>query len=189
MTREQLIQAMSLMTFTLDVDYTMDQDYDSIQVNPGLNKPLEANLQQVYSEWEYLTTLSFRIEALGDIALLINLYLQGKNVDENDCFNLAGFTSEKIDTNFGWHFKNIQKPNIVALEALAPQRDSDVEQKKWKSLRKERNSRLSSCDWTQLADNSLSVQAKADWQAYRQALRDLPENTQDPLNPSWPLEP
>lgn len=189
MTREQLIQAMSLMTFTLDVDYTIDQDYESITVNPGLDKPSEQSLQEVYNAWEYQNTLSQRIESLGDISSLIEKYLEGKAVEEDDSLNLAGFSVDKIDTPFGWHFKNIQKPNIDDLEALVPQRDSDIEQEDWESLRKERNSRLSSCDWTQLADAQLSTQQKLDWQAYRQALRDLPENTQDPLNPPWPEQP
>lgn len=57
------------------------------------------------------------------------------------------------------------------------------------SLRSQRNTLLSECDWTQLVDSPLSVEEKADWAAYRQLLRDLPENTQDPLNPIWPAKP
>ena len=27
------------------------------------------------------------------------------------------------------------------------------------------------------------------WKTYRQALRDLPANTSDPINPTWPTKP
>jgi hypothetical protein len=52
----------------------------------------------------------------------------------------------------------------------------------WAALRIERDRRLSATDWTQLAD----VPDGARWRPYRQALRDLPALTADPLNPEWP---
>ena len=56
-------------------------------------------------------------------------------------------------------------------------------------LRKERNSKLTKCDWTQNGDVPSETQTK--WQAYRQSLRDLPANTADPTiwNVTWPTEP
>lgn len=59
----------------------------------------------------------------------------------------------------------------------------------WNALRAQRNSKLSACDWTQLSDSPLDATMKANWATYRQALRDLPENTVDPTSPSWPAEP
>jgi hypothetical protein len=56
-------------------------------------------------------------------------------------------------------------------------------------LRIERNSRLNACDWTQLPDAPLSQEEKQAWASYRQALRDVPENTSDLLNPVWPIAP
>lgn len=56
----------------------------------------------------------------------------------------------------------------------------------WSDLRNERNRRLAECDWTQLPDSSVD---KAAWAAYRMALRFLPEATQDPFNPVWPVKP
>lgn len=53
-------------------------------------------------------------------------------------------------------------------------------------LRSDRNAKLSACDWTQAADSPVD---KAAWAIYRQALRDLPSNTVDPLNPVWPTPP
>jgi len=53
-------------------------------------------------------------------------------------------------------------------------------------LRIERDGKLSASDWTQTADAPVDAAA---WATYRQALRDLPANTADPANPSWPTKP
>jgi len=56
-------------------------------------------------------------------------------------------------------------------------------------LRSTRNGLLSDCDWTQLSDAQLTDAKKAEWVTYRQALRDLPANTSDPSNPTYPTKP
>lgn len=57
----------------------------------------------------------------------------------------------------------------------------------WKSLRDERHQRMLDCDWTQSGDQSEEVSEL--WRPYRQALRDLPATTVDPINPIWPTPP
>ena len=52
-------------------------------------------------------------------------------------------------------------------------------------LREERNLRLAETDYLALSDATLSE----DMRTYRQALRDLPDNTSDPANPTWPVKP
>jgi hypothetical protein len=52
-----------------------------------------------------------------------------------------------------------------------------------------RDALLASSDWTQAADSPLSDAKKAEWATYRQQLRDLPANTSDPANPTWPTPP
>jgi hypothetical protein len=59
----------------------------------------------------------------------------------------------------------------------------------WVAMRKERDSRLSACDWTQMPDSPLGVSPKAAWADYRQELRDLPAETEDPSAPTWPSQP
>jgi hypothetical protein len=49
-------------------------------------------------------------------------------------------------------------------------------------VRETRNRLLYESDWTDQHDNE-------DWVAYRQALRDLPANTEDPTHPEWPEPP
>ena len=56
----------------------------------------------------------------------------------------------------------------------------------WEQLRHKRDLLLERCDWTVLADTPTPTAA---WKAYRQALRDLPATTTDPLNPDWPTPP
>jgi hypothetical protein len=55
------------------------------------------------------------------------------------------------------------------------------------SLRSTRNALLEESDWTQYRDVVLSNDAE--WKTYRQALRDLPANTSDPSNPTYPTKP
>lgn len=64
-----------------------------------------------------------------------------------------------------------------------------VKVEKWKDFREERNKLISACDWTQLPNVPLSGAIKYEWETYRQTLRDLPRNTEDPNNPVWPTPP
>tara|TARA_R100000388_G_scaffold94585_1_gene82306 strand:+ start:904 stop:1329 length:426 start_codon:yes stop_codon:yes gene_type:complete len=56
-------------------------------------------------------------------------------------------------------------------------------------LRSTRDNLLTASDWTQLSDSPLSSTKKTEWATYRQALRDLPANTSDFANPTYPTEP
>ena len=63
-------------------------------------------------------------------------------------------------------------------------------------LRSERNIILKNSDWTQLTDSQLSDSKKAEWETYRQALRDLPLTANPTLDSdgnlqgvTWPDEP
>ena len=59
----------------------------------------------------------------------------------------------------------------------------------WQKLRTERNFILMNSDWSQLPHAPLTSSQKTAWVTYRQALRDLPANTEDPKNVTWPLQP
>lgn len=64
------------------------------------------------------------------------------------------------------------RPNPVVLE---------------KVMRNKRDAVLSSTDWTQGQDAPQATKAK--WRAYRQALRDLPQQPGFPENVTWPEPP
>jgi len=53
--------------------------------------------------------------------------------------------------------------------------------------RAKREQLLTSCDWTQTADQSSAI--KTLWQAYRQALRDVPKQAGFPATIEWPTLP
>jgi hypothetical protein len=58
-------------------------------------------------------------------------------------------------------------------------------------VRAERNRLLAESDWTQLADarDAMGETKAAEWDAYRQALRDIPEQEGFPENVVWPTKP
>jgi hypothetical protein len=55
----------------------------------------------------------------------------------------------------------------------------------WIDLRKTRTEKLQETDYLGASDMTMTDEMRA----YRQALRDLPENTTDPANPVWPTKP
>lgn len=56
-------------------------------------------------------------------------------------------------------------------------------------LRRERDRRLAETDWIITMHKEKGTNIPAAWKTYRQALRDLPANTEDPANPVWPTKP
>ena len=60
-----------------------------------------------------------------------------------------------------------------------------VTENAWNDLRTKRTQLLTETDYLALVDSTLST----DMRTYRQALRDLPANTSDPANPTWPTKP
>ena len=79
--------------------------------------------------------------------------------------------------------------DVAAFETAIGALDADAEKAKedFIYLRKQRNEKLSTTDWTQ--SRHITLSNDNDWKTYRQALRDLPANTSDPTNPTWPTEP
>lgn len=70
-----------------------------------------------------------------------------------------------------------------------PQTSTQANEQALEEFREERNKRLADSDWTQANDSPLSDSKKIEWASYRQILRDLPANTSDPLNASYPDKP
>jgi len=56
---------------------------------------------------------------------------------------------------------------------------------KFETLRQRRNQLLTETDYLALSDVTMTDEMRT----YRQALRDLPANTEDPANPVWPTKP
>jgi hypothetical protein len=81
----------------------------------------------------------------------------------------------------GWVYK-VAVADLTA-EEIQSAKDSAMAQ-----IRGQRNSLLTACDWTQIADSTAD---KTAWATYRQALRDLPSTiTGDPRTfADWPHNP
>ena len=59
-------------------------------------------------------------------------------------------------------------------------------------IRIERKRLLDASDWSQMPDNGLSEEKKLEWQAYRQALRDMPDTYMHATSAAdivWPTKP
>ena len=74
-----------------------------------------------------------------------------------------------------------KKPSWDAVQAQLPT-------EKWVFVRVERDTKLQVCDWTQLIDVPITSEKKAEWETYRQALRDITTQP-DPFNITWPTPP
>ena len=72
---------------------------------------------------------------------------------------------------------------IATFNASLPTAD-EILADKWRSVRSQRNERLAATDWRASSDLTLSDA----WKTYRQALRDVPTQS-DPDNITWPTEP
>lgn len=71
-------------------------------------------------------------------------------------------------------------------EAQAEQLKTDV---KWSEVREKRDSLIAETDWTQTGDAPIPDDKKAEFAAYRQALRDIPQTYSNPDDVVWPVKP
>ena len=69
---------------------------------------------------------------------------------------------------------------------LTPEELVERTAQKAAEVRTERNTRLAECDWTQVLDAPVDREA---WTAYRQALRDVTEQSGFPFDVVWPTAP
>ena len=56
-------------------------------------------------------------------------------------------------------------------------------------IRLMRDIELKKCDWRVMPDSPLSDSKKAEWQTFRQALRDIPTQAGFPTDVTWPTKP
>ena len=61
-------------------------------------------------------------------------------------------------------------------------------EEKWVEVRIMRDALLAQSDWTQFQDSPISGTTLAEWQTYRQSLRDVTSQP-NPFNLSWPVKP
>ena len=72
------------------------------------------------------------------------------------------------------------------VEPVSEKEKQDVITKEFHKIREERTIRLAQSDWTQLPDAQINSE---EWLDYRQKLRDITENLDDPFAVKWPNPP
>lgn len=107
----------------------------------------------------------------------------------------SSFTTEEIeDAGFAGPYERPEYNSEIEIQSWNSESEEWIttlipEEVFWERLRGERNFKLMNSDWSQLPDVPLTTTKKTAWTNYRQALRDLPENTEDPKNVTWPSQP
>ena len=93
-----------------------------------------------------------------------------------------------------YHNKDGVHVQFTAEEEVA----RDAEEKAWADsandrafaiLREERDKLLDGTDWVITMHKELGTNIPSAWKTYRQELRDLPANTSDPTDVTWPTKP
>ena len=80
--------------------------------------------------------------------------------------------------------------NVQAAWRTREQIEQEREAQAWISLRAERDRRLAATDWIMLPDVSVPPgTTREQWAAYRQALRDVPQQPGAPWDVVWPEPP
>ena len=72
----------------------------------------------------------------------------------------------------------------VKVESTTTEEQATLTSQKWEEVRNQRNTILQATDWMASSDLTLSDA----WKNYRQALRDVPTQS-DPFNITWPTSP
>jgi hypothetical protein len=102
---------------------------------------------------------------------------------------VPGELSEDMVSN-GSYFV-IGDDEVVEYQSVRPKTDKEREDEinsLWENIRTQRNFLLEKSDWTQLPDSPLNQEKKEEWILYRQALRDI-TNQSDPKWIIWPTIP
>ena len=99
--------------------------------------------------------------------------------------------AEKIAQGYGVIEGTYSPKEYVVVDGQAVRKpEAELEEQSlaraWFDLRKTRQELLQKSDWTQVPDAPVDSAA---WATYRQQLRDLPANTTDPRDVTWPVPP
>ena len=85
-------------------------------------------------------------------------------------------------------FHSTSNGNIPYTPEEEAEADMDMANEALASARRLRDKLLAECDWVTLRSYSRGEPVPADWAAYMQALRDVPQQP-DPLSITWPARP
>jgi len=109
-------------------------------------------------------------------------------------FRYPSLPDDMIEVNAVDHARLIREINSNGKEILVVHGELTLVDKApvsapatWELVRAQRNRLLRECDHTQLMDRAETM--RAEWAAYRQLLRDLPQNYANAADVIWPTPP
>lgn len=109
-----------------------------------------------------------------------------EEVDQNmDDFLASGHITSDMDGDY-YHLKWDSSSKKVVGDDDA--KDAWILSQKWKQIRTRRNKLLAETDWIITKAKETNTNIPAAWKTYRQALRDVPSQS-DPDNITWPTKP
>lgn len=118
-----------------------------------------------------------------------------KSFWDNNINNPSKIPNDKIEITSNYRFELIEglnsggtiSINELGQPVITPRSESDTLLILAENYRLQRDSLLKDSDWTQLPDAPNDT--KTAWATYRQALRDLPQQSGFPNNITWPTAP
>lgn len=124
-----------------------------------------------------------------------SMYTDGATYGDLVCREIP-FNQDDTEVLTGWYWKGGWKTGRPPRPGPTYRWDNDTEswldartpEDAWAEVRQERAARLATSDWAVLPDVPMTVERRQQWEAYRQALRDITTQT-DPFNIVWPAPP
>lgn len=115
------------------------------------------------------------------------------NLEEGDEYTEGAYPNEDYYIKDGTFYAYPKKPNYPVTFNYTTEEWEWNEQASWDELRYERNRRLEQ-DVDPIVSNPLrwtnmTAEKQQEYTDYRTDLLDLPANTTDPRNPTWPTKP
>lgn len=109
----------------------------------------------------------------------------------HDELQAAGLTPQHVEGRDDDIWITVEPSDEAAVTTVVEAHDgsASLSLTQWRMVRKNRNRLLRDSDWIAVTDSQLSDANQTSWQEYRQNLRDVPQNQNDPENITWPDAP
>lgn len=127
------------------------------------------------------------INALPENYSVVNYYSEEETEDKKNYFSMDLPRPMKFPAVIDTVDKAIVYPETASIEDALAELEAVALEKKIAPLKALRNKLLADCDYVMLSDSQASEACKAEFIAYRQALRDM--DFSDPSDIAWPIAP
>ena len=136
-------------------------------------------------KWKLPLLLEAIDEVLNDSSIKYSVRYS-KDLDTEEEFKAALSIEKGVDENDTVTYADSSEwPSKLTWSAVKTKWDEKIAGQDLRDLRGFSNDKLAATDWMANSDVTMTDA----WKTYRQELRDLPANTKDPANPTWPTEP